>query len=163
MIKPGYTTDRPRLKRWLEELEDVDDALGTVIVLTHPDGPKGGAMARINEIKEGNDEYIVTAHDVLRNSGYRTWPDRYPPCAGYPQDGATYTVYSMEHQKGNGSWTRTTPWISSKFWVRGYHAEDYTGHENQRMKFKRATFTRDWGKGQAEEIIEISEGTIKTP
>jgi len=168
MIKTRHTEypDTEEVARSITHREDPTAVEGDVAVVSHPDsGTMGQVIARVENVEridsvrdDQDTELLVTLRKVLTDVEIQTYPDRFPPTLSWPQQGAQYRVFALEHLNGRGEWVRTTPWLDNPYFAQDYYGE-YQGHEDTQIKYKEATYKGP--NGVAAEAVEISEGTCR--
>lgn len=153
---------------------DSESIVGELVVMTHPAGPMGGGLYRVTEAEEitrtekyhtgsrEGEEYEVddigfVAERIVTGQESGSTVNGFPPCTSFALDGATDTLYAIEHENGCGEWVRTSPWRHSPSpeYVWDYFGE-YQGHENRRIVEKSATVI-DAKNGEVDVTVEPAE------
>lgn len=109
-----------------------EQAVGEVVQFENP-GTMGKEPYQIENVDLDN--RVTTVENLLTGEVIKIGDDIFPPdYNAFPRvrTGEEFSIYWLEHQKGNGEWVQTTPNIDNSRAAQKYHGV-YTGHERIRL------------------------------
>lgn len=147
-----------------------EDWVGEIVAIPHPNsGHMGKSMARVVDVETVQMPHVTNQSAVMQDDAEREYEDRPTdklitedvligceltiiqkshPRASLVGDGASYSVYGVQHKNGRGEWNEVTHPPSDTPWGHNPYAVDairerYDGNEKVRVVKKTVTYHRE--------------------